>query len=107
MSSLLRSIFSVYLQVSMIDERAKNAIPNKKESSPFPFIMIYFLQPHVTTNIPTSSMGHSIVLIREDLLTTLASGHTVLLLFPELGRSQLLGLFGRDDLVAHGVEFSA
>jgi hypothetical protein len=43
--------------------------------------------------------------IREYFFTTLSSRHTLLLLFPELGRSKFLRLFGRDYLVAHSIEF--
>lgn len=45
-----------------------------------------------------------LLLIGEDLLTTLPASHTLLLLLPCLGAGQLSLLLGSDDLVAHGVE---
>jgi len=45
-----------------------------------------------------------VVLIGEDLLTTLAASHTVLLLFPELAGSELLLLGTGFDLITHSIE---
>merc|ERR1719434_638939 len=45
-----------------------------------------------------------VVLVREDLLTTLAASHTLLLLLAGLRRAQLRLLLGGDNLVAHGVK---
>lgn len=53
---------------------------------------------------PSAMNDLEVVLIREDLLTTLAAGHTLLLLLAELGGRKLGLLLGGDDLVAHGVE---
>jgi len=51
---------------------------------------------------------HLVVLVGEDLLTTLAAGHAVLLLLAHLGRSELLGLFVAFNLVAaHGKSVNA
>src|SRR5690606_33792806 len=47
---------------------------------------------------------HLVVLVREDLLTTLAAGHALLLLLAELRRGELLLLLAALNLVAHGVE---
>ena len=49
-------------------------------------------------------MSRLLVLISEDLLTTLAAGHAVLLLLSQFGRGQLLGFLVALDLVAHGIE---
>ncbi|QBZ65042.1 hypothetical protein PoMZ_06746 [Pyricularia oryzae] len=45
-----------------------------------------------------------LVLVAENLLTTLPPGHTLLLLLTGLGAGKLLGLLGADNLVAHGIE---
>ena len=45
-----------------------------------------------------------IVLVGEDLLTTLAAGHAVLLLLAHLGGGELGLLLLAGDLVSHGIE---
>ncbi|TLS26533.1 hypothetical protein PpBr36_04202 [Pyricularia pennisetigena] len=45
-----------------------------------------------------------LVLVAENLLTTLPPGHTLLLLLTGLCAGKLLSLLGADNLVAHGVE---
>lgn len=45
------------------------------------------------------SLPLKVILVGEDLLTTLAASHTVLLLLAELGGCELLGLLGSLDLV--------
>lgn len=52
---------------------------------------------------PRNTANRLIVLIREDLLTTLAPGHTFLLLLSELAGSELL-LLGNLDLVTKGIK---
>ena len=46
-----------------------------------------------------------VILVAEDLLTTLAAGHTLLLLLAELSRRKLGLLLGALNLVTHSIEF--
>ena len=48
-----------------------------------------------------------LILISEDLLTTLAAGHAVLLLLAELGRRKLGLLLGSGDLVSTAMYVSS
>lgn len=60
--------------------------------------------PDATRQNTTFAISQLIILIAEHFLATLSPGHTVLLLLPQLGGCELLGLLGRHDLVTHGVE---
>merc|ERR1712183_1076074 len=65
-----------------------------------------FQKKHIILQISTTRrlMENLVLLVGEDLLTTLAADHTVLLLLTELGRRKLDLLLGGLDLVAHGVK---
>ena len=50
--------------------------------------------------IVVKSAKYLVLLIGEDLLTTLAAGHTILLLLSSFGGGKLLGFLGAFDFVA-------